>query len=74
MPVEDQVVSIYAGVNGYLDKLPVRDVQRFEGEFLNELKANAADILTAIRDSGVLSDETEGKLKAVLDDFVKKFA
>jgi len=74
MPVEDQVVSIFAGVNGYLDDLPVRDVQRFEAEFLNELKANAADILTAIRETGVLSDETEGKLKAALDDFVKKFA
>jgi F-type H+-transporting ATPase subunit alpha len=74
MPVEDQVVSIYAGVNGYLDELPVRDVQRFEAEFLNELKANAADILTAIRETGVVSDETEGKLKAALDDFVKKFA
>lgn len=74
MPVEDQVVSIYAGVNGYLDKLPVRDVQRFESEFLNELKANNADVLGAIRDSGAISDETEGKLKSVLDDFVKKFA
>ncbi len=74
MPVEEQVVSIYSGVNGYLDEVPVRDVGRFETEFLNEVRANASDILDAIRDTGALSDETDGKLKAALDAFVKKFA
>ncbi len=74
MPVEDQVVSIYAGVRGYLDTIEVNQVQRFETELLNEVKANHAEVLEALRDKGELSDEIDGKLSQILDDFVKKFA
>ena len=74
MAVEDQVISIFAGVNGYLDDLAVGDIGRFEAELLGGIKENGADIVAAIRDEEEISDETEGKLKAFLDDFAKKFA
>ena len=74
MPIEEQVASIFAGVRGYLDGIGTGDVQRFEQEYMNQLKANHADILVAIRTEQEISDETEQKLIAVLDEFVKKFA
>ena len=74
MAVEDQVVSIFAGVRGYLDKIDVGDVGRFEAEFMSEMRNAHADILETIRTEQVLSEETEGKLTGVLDDFSKKFA
>jgi F-type H+-transporting ATPase subunit alpha len=74
MAVEDQVISIFSGVNGYLDKLAVGDIGRFEAELLGGIRENGAEIVAAIRDEGEISDDTEGKLKAFLDDFVKKFA
>jgi F-type H+-transporting ATPase subunit alpha len=73
MPMEEQVCSIFAGVNGYLDAIKVSDVQRFEREFLEELREKGADILKAIRDSGDLDAETEKKLRAFLDGFAKTF-
>ncbi len=74
MAVEEQVVSIFAGVRGYLDNLAVGDVGRFESEFMSEMHNAHADIMETIRTEQVLSEETEGKLTGVLDDFVKKFA
>jgi F-type H+-transporting ATPase subunit alpha len=74
MTMEEQVVSIYCGVRGYLDGIAVEAVGRFETEFLDEMRANHADLLGEIRSSGDLSEDTDGKLKAVLDEFVKKFA
>ncbi len=74
MPIEEQVVSIFTGVRGYLDGLQVGDIGRFEESFLNEMRANQADILAAIRDEKEISKETEAKLSSFLDDFVKKFA
>lgn len=74
MPMEEQVCSIFAGVNGYLDPIKVSDVQRFEREFLDELREKGADILARIRDTGDLDAETEKKLRDFLDDFSKRFA
>ena len=74
LKVEEQVVVIYAGVNGYLDKLPVADVGRFEEEFLRTVRANNADILESIRTEKALSDATEAKLKAAVESFAKAFA
>ena len=74
MPVEEQVVSIFAGTSGYLDKLPTNQVTRFEAELLGELRSKGADILAAIREKKALDDEIKGKIKAFLDDFAKKFA
>ena len=56
MPVEEQVVSIYTGTNGYLDDLPVEDVQRFESELIETMRTRNAGLLDEIRNSGVLPD------------------
>jgi len=73
-PVEEQVVSIFAGVRGYLDKVAVADVTRFEQQLLAEIKSKAQDILAEIRDKRELTQGTEDKLKKFLDGFAQKFA
>ncbi|MDH2445092.1 F0F1 ATP synthase subunit alpha [Amnibacterium sp. CER49] len=72
-PVEEQVVSIWAGTNGKLDEVPVEDVLRFERELLDHLKRNT-DILTTIRESSQLSDETAESLGKAVDDFKQQFS
>jgi F-type H+-transporting ATPase subunit alpha len=67
-PVEDQVVSIWAGTNGKLDEVPVQDVLRFERELLDHLGRHT-DILTTLRDTNVLSDETVAALDKAVDEF-----
>ncbi len=74
MPVEEQVVSIFAGVNGYLDGIAPSAVTRYEAGMLGAVRDKGADILSDIRSSGALGDETAGKLAAFLDDFAKSFA
>ncbi len=74
MPVEDEVVSIYAGVKGYLDKLPVTKVGDFEKGLLSLFHGKHQDILDAIRTVGALNADIEGKLKAVIDEYAKEFA
>ncbi|WP_114394788.1 F0F1 ATP synthase subunit alpha [Oleisolibacter albus] len=74
MPVEEQVVAIFAGVKGYLDKVKTEDVGRFEARFLDEIRTKGADILSAIRTEKAISKEIEGKLAAFLDNFTKMFA
>jgi F-type H+-transporting ATPase subunit alpha len=73
MPVEEQVVSIFAGTRGYLDKIEIANIGRFEQSMLSEIKARAPEILRAIREEGELSRATEEQLKAFLDDFTKTF-
>jgi len=74
MPMEEQVVSIYAGVNGYLDKLPVDAVVRYESALLSHVRGEHEPILATIRDTKTLDDDTAGKLKTALEDFTKTFA
>ncbi|PTQ09938.1 F0F1 ATP synthase subunit alpha [Sphingomonas oleivorans] len=74
LPFEEQVASIFAGTNGYLDTIPVSDVTRYEAAMLADLRANHADLLGLIRDSKDLGDEAKTKLKAALDSFAKTFA
>jgi F-type H+-transporting ATPase subunit alpha len=74
VPVEEQVISIFAGTRGYLDKLPLNKVGEFESRLLGELKASAPDIVTAIRNDREIKKETETKLVAFLDGFAKSFA
>ena len=73
-PVEEQVVAIYAGVNGYLDGIEVGDVVRYEAALMEEVRESGADILVAIRTDGEITDATEEKLKTFLDDFTKSFS
>jgi F-type H+-transporting ATPase subunit alpha len=71
-PVEEQVVSIWAGTNGKLDEVPVEDVLRFERELLDYLHRNT-DVLTTLRDTNVLSDETVAALETAVDKFKLEF-
>ncbi len=72
-PVEDQVVVIFAGTRGYLDKIDVGRVGAFEKQLLGEMKAEG-QIITSIRDSREIKKDVEPKLVAFLDDFTKRFA
>ncbi len=72
-PVEDQVVSIYAGTRGYLDKLAVSQIGRFEQELLQKIKTGHKEILEGIRKEKALTPDIEGKLKSVLEAFTKSF-
>ena len=74
LTVSEQVVSIYAGVRGYLDKVAVGDVVKFEAEVLNEIRTKHSDLLDAIANEKELSKENDDKLKSILDDLVGKFA
>ncbi len=74
MPVEEEVVAIFAGVRGYLDKLSVNDVGRFEASLLSEIRAKQPEILKAIATDKQITPATEEKLKAFLDAFAKTFA
>jgi len=73
LTVSEQVVSIYAGVRGYLDKVAVNDVVRFETEVLNDMRSSHADLLEAIANEKELSKENDDKLKSILDSIVEKF-
>ena len=74
MPFEDQVVSIFAGVNGFLDSIDATAVTRFEAALLSHVKSAHADVLADIRDKKDLSADTTAKLKDVIGAFVKTFA
>jgi len=74
LKMEEQVVVIYAGVNGYLDPIPVDRVRAFEHGLLGLLRTQHADVLDAIRDSRDLDDATAGKLKAAVDQYARTFA
>jgi F-type H+-transporting ATPase subunit alpha len=74
MPVEEQVASIYAGTQGFLDAIDTKDVVRYEAAMLSFLRSDKADILKAIRDSKQLDDDTAAKLKDALTEFGKTFA
>jgi F-type H+-transporting ATPase subunit alpha len=74
MPVEEQVVSIFSGVRGFLDNIKVDQIGRFERELLNDIRDNKPEILSAIKESGDLSDDTDKQLTAHLQEFSKKFA
>ncbi|OIH98780.1 MULTISPECIES: F0F1 ATP synthase subunit alpha [unclassified Curtobacterium] len=71
-PVEEQVVSIWAGTNGKLDTVPVPDVLRFESELLDHLRRNS-EVLTTLRETNQLSDETVAEMEKQIDEFSKSF-
>ncbi|MGH6661194.1 MAG: F0F1 ATP synthase subunit alpha, partial [Rhodospirillales bacterium] len=73
-PVEEQVVTIFAGVRGYTDKVDIGRVTEFDARLLAEIRSKGADILNAIRAEKALSEATEAKLTKFLDDFTKTFA
>ena len=73
LPVEEQVPLIYSGVKGYLDRVPVERVTEYEAKFLAHLRSNERPLLDQIVRDGALSQELEGKIKTVIEDFLKGF-
>ena len=73
LPVEQQVVVVWAGTEGLLDDVPVEDVRRFEAEFLDHLRRNRAGILDTIRETGEMSDDTVTALEEAVADFRRGF-
>jgi len=74
LPFEEQVVTIFAGVNGYTDAIEVNQVTQFEARLLDEIRSKGQDILKAIRTEKELSEETQAKLTKFMDDFTKTYA
>ena len=74
LTVAEQVVSIYAGTKGYLDKVDIKDVGRFERQLLDGLANSHKEIADKIDETGLLDDETEKQVKAMLDKFAASFA
>jgi F-type H+-transporting ATPase subunit alpha len=74
LPVEEQVVAIFAGVKGYLDQVPVNQVTRFEQQFLSAIRDKGAAILAAIRADREVKAETDKQLAEFLKTFAKSFA
>jgi len=74
MATEEQVIMIFAGVNGYLDDMPKNKVQEFETDFLKFMRSANADVLAAIRDTGKLDDATQDKLVKGIQEFKSTFA
>ena len=75
VPVEEQIVLIFAGTRGYLDKVPVNTVRRFEAELVSWLRAKKGDLLTAIRTKkDIKAEGIEDKIKTALDEFSATFA
>ena len=73
LPMEEQVISIYSGVNGYLDKVSIENISNFETDLMNLIKSSHKDILKSIRDESALTDSTEEKLKKAIEEFLKTF-
>ena len=73
-PVEEQVISIFLGTGGHLDSVPTEDVHRFETEFLDHIRGSKDGILSDIRETQKLSEETEKKLVDAIKEFKKGFA
>jgi F-type H+/Na+-transporting ATPase subunit alpha len=73
LPVERQVVSVWAGTNGYLDDVPIGDVRRFEDEFLDDLQRSHEGVYASIRETGELNDDTATSLKDAIEEFRRGF-
>ncbi|MCO5971582.1 F0F1 ATP synthase subunit alpha [Actinoallomurus soli] len=72
-PMEQQVVSIWAGTNGELDDVPIEDIRRFEAELLDYVKRNQPGLLDGIRETGQFGDDAQATLKDAIAEFKKGF-
>jgi F-type H+-transporting ATPase subunit alpha len=74
MPVEEQIALVYAGVNRYLDDLPVDRIRLFEQEYLRFMHSNYSNVLDEIREKKELDEELEDRLKGSIAEFKESFA
>ena len=72
MPVEQEVMVIYAGTKGYLDDVPLNRIGEFQTAFLSYVDANSANLRKNLADKKDLTDDLEGQLKQALTDFKAK--
>jgi F-type H+-transporting ATPase subunit alpha len=70
MPAEEQVVVLYAGVKGYLDKVATADIAKFEIEYMNYIKSKHGALLATIKSEGQLTDKTNAEVAQVLEEFI----
>jgi F-type H+-transporting ATPase subunit alpha len=73
LKVEEQVVSIFCGVKGYLDNVDLGKIKQFESQLLSQIKSDAPDILSNISSSGKLDEANETKLRSFIESFKNKF-
>lgn len=73
LPVEEQVAVIFAGTRGYLDSVPLADIEEFEARLLDHLRGAGSKILTRIREDKKIDDDVQASLKSILEDFAKGF-
>jgi F-type H+-transporting ATPase subunit alpha len=74
MPMEEQVIIIYAGTNGFVDDYPVAVLGRYEQELLSFIKSRKKDVLDEIKSTGKLEGDIEKRLRDALTEFAKQFA
>lgn len=73
LPVEDQIILLFAGTQGYLDDVPVEAIRRFEAEFLSFLREKKADVRSQLKEKKAIDDEMKQKLISVIEEFKKSF-
>ncbi len=73
LPVEDQIIVLFAGTQGYLDDVAVESIKKFEAEFVAFMKDNKADVRSDVRTKKTLDDELKAKLSAAIEEFKKVF-
>jgi len=73
VPVEEQILAIFCGVNGYLDDIPTKSIAKFESEFLNYVKINKPEIVNEIVEKKAISDDLNARIKATVEEFKKQF-
>jgi len=74
MAVQDQAIAIFAGNEGFLDEIPVKDVVRYRGEMLNYMHATQAPLVQKLVDEGKWTDEIKAEMKAALETFAQQFS
>ena len=72
MTIAEQVVSIFTGVNGYLDDLEVSQIRDFERDLYDLIKSSHSDLIESINSSGNLDDDVSAKLTSIIEDFKKR--
>jgi F-type H+-transporting ATPase subunit alpha len=73
LPIEKQVISIFAANNGYVDEYETSEIQRYEQEMISFMESSHADVLATLAEKKAIDDELEGKIKAALDEFKGQF-
>jgi len=74
MPIEEQVMVIYAGVKGHLDKVDPSKITKFEKEFVLHIRAQHQELLKVIREEGKINEQTDAKLKEIVQKFLATFS